>query len=103
MVIKTKSKDVLIRKLEALKVENAKLKQQLMSTKLEKWCLIFRWYSDEERSAVRRCYDYIGYNYDGWLVWEDFVAYYVSMKEDEEGKSIWELNKNDEWRDELPF
>lgn len=95
MVLKAKSKDVLLRKLEALEVENAKLKQQLMSTKLEKWCLIFSWYSEEEKDAVRRCYDYIGYNYDGWLVWEDFMTYYVDMKEKEEEKSIWD-GKNDD-------
>lgn len=94
-------RDVLLRRMEALEVENAKLKQQLMSTKLEKWVLQFSWYSDVERDAVRRCYEYIGNNYDGWLVWEDFVTYYVDQKEMEmvKGKELefWITS------DDLPF
>lgn len=53
------SKENLQTQLEALKIENEKLKQQLNSSRLEKAMLAFSHLQDEEMSAVRLCYDYI--------------------------------------------
>lgn len=53
------SKESLQMQFEALKIENEKLKQQLNSTRLEKAVLAFSYLPDEERNAVRMCYDFI--------------------------------------------
>lgn len=74
------SKERLERQIEALKIENAKLKQQLTSRRLERAVEKFNSLPEIEREAVWRCYDYIWENYDWWLVWEDFVAHYIELK-----------------------
>lgn len=68
------------RQIEALKIENAKLKQQLTCGRLERAVERFNLLPEIERDAVWRCYEYIWENYDWWLVWEDFVAHYLELK-----------------------
>lgn len=59
LILNKMSKEDLQTQLEALKIENQKLKQQLNSTRLEKAMLAFGYLPEEEKSAVRMCYDFI--------------------------------------------
>lgn len=83
------SKESLQVQFEALKIENEKLKQQLNSTRLEKAVLAFSYLPDEERNAVRLCYDFIWENYSPSLVREEFVWWYMDNKWKAEYKSLW--------------
>ena len=84
------SKENLQTQLDALKIENEKLKQQLNSSRLEKAMLAFGHLPDEEMSAVRLCYDYIWENYNPWLVREEFVGWYMDYKWKMAYKNLWQ-------------
>lgn len=82
---------------EALKEEVKNLKIQLHCARLQNAMARFQWLPECEQQAVETCYGYIGENYDGWLVREDFVLHYLTIK--------WlyvPLRSELEWED-LPF